>query len=119
MISQRRKRVFRTLSLLALMTANTYAASDTSEVTHLCPHLLLVGKLDPGLNDIERGLVCGDKSTDAWKTIPYTQAKFNLKNFLQERGDHHPVFSSRADTGFFSVDVGEKTRITTVTLEGG
>ena len=64
----------------------------------VCPGWTIVGPNDLNLTDVELRLFCGDPvenpkhPNDAWKLIPYSQAKIYLNNFLQERGFHHAQF---------------------------
>src|SRR5687767_14266 len=71
-------------------------------ISNRIPRVLIISsrELDPGLNDIEKRLVCGEPigkkslTGGAWAKIPLSQAKYNLTNFLQKRGYHHPSFFS-------------------------
>ena len=102
----------------------SFAAADQDSYPDLpfvalCPQFTLKGKLEPALSDTEKKLICGGEG--AWKTIPFQQAKFNLTNFLQERGYHHPVFRLVTEPGAgarFTVFAGEATRITSLTATG-
>jgi translocation and assembly module TamA len=100
----------------------------------ICPGLTVEGKLVPGLSDTERKLVCGaaEGGKGAWSEIPVPQARFNLRNFLQERGYHHPVFrtdippspavspgdsnsgSQKGEPARYTVVAGEQTRVTSL-----
>jgi translocation and assembly module TamA len=99
------------------------------EATELCRSWTLKGTLKPGLTDTERHLVCGTRQ-GAWSDIPFQQAKFNLTNFLQARGYHHPVFiqdalAAPAQPGVqppqgdhYTLIVGEPTRVTSLSAIG-
>jgi len=86
----------------------------------LCPTVTLSGKIEPGLNSSEKRLICGDPEsvTGAWKLIPPGQARYNLRNFLQERGYLHPVFTTNTEDGSISVDIGKPTRLAEIQVEG-
>src|SRR5205823_758244 len=65
-----------------------------------------------------------DPRSGAWKQIPLSQAKFNLRNFLQDRALYHPTFDTVVETGpagrreTTTVDVGRPTIATFITSEG-
>lgn len=84
-----------------------------------------MGELNPGLNDVEKRLICGDKEknpgypNEAWKTIPYGQAKYHLSVFLQSRGYLHPVFKKALAPNLdHEVQIGPKATIKEVTISG-
>ena len=85
-----------------------------------CPLIQLHGDLDPGLDDVEKGLVCGEAG-GAWAKIPFWQARYNLRNFLQKRGYLHPQFIQIHEGNGrerMRVDVGPKSTVTRITVEG-
>ena len=53
---------------LTLGANNAAGGSPTERGVRLCGRVVLTGKLDPGLTDTEKKLVCGGE--DAWKTLP-------------------------------------------------
>lgn len=95
------------IALLVLFKAsialaqNTHAQSSdvqsSKDMRHqwLCPQWEVIGNLNPGFSDSEIRLICGDSEVQSWKKIPIAQAKYYLKNFLQDRGYHHPVFKKK------------------------
>jgi outer membrane translocation and assembly module TamA len=111
----------------------TAEGGEPPPVEEICARFTLRGKLEPALTDTEKKLICGDKG--AWKTLPFTQARFNIKNFLQDRGYLHPVFIqdqmpsqeelAKAETnapprvaGHFTVEVGQPLRAASLTAVG-
>jgi translocation and assembly module TamA len=94
------------------------------EPVKLCRTFVLSHRLKVELSDVEKKLVCGDTessevSNEGWRTIPRPQARFLLKNFLQDRGYLHPKFSQSADDHVNYVDLGEVTRVTRLSVHGG
>src|SRR4051812_22031190 len=91
----------------------------------ICPAFVFVGNLSPDLSEVEKRLICGDPEqqveppNEGWRTIPYPQAKFNLTNFLQERGYFHPVFKpDYPHPGVSTVEIGYQTVVSRVILSG-
>lgn len=79
------------------------------------------------LSDEEKRLVCGDphpeaanqgdlRFDDAWKQIPFPQARYNLRNFLADRGYFHPELVQAGEHELV-VRVGEPTTIRSLTVE--
>ncbi len=88
------------------------------ETEVLCPGIEVRGKIEPGLSDTEKKLVCGDdKLQSAWKHLPFSQIRYNFSNFLQQRGYHHPQFELGAD-GHAVVDTGSVTRVFSLEAAG-
>jgi outer membrane protein assembly factor BamA len=114
--------------LAALLFAYAFcitAWSEDRQASSLCPTWIVIGKLDPGLTDGEKRLVCGDPEkkpkvpNEAWREIPFPQARYNFRNFLQERGYHHPRFRyTDSSMNRSIVELGEKTRVKGAVLEG-
>ena len=105
-----------------------WAASKEVHRTPLCTHLFLRDKIEPPLTEIEKRLVCGDPLrkgrifNEGWQEIPHSQARYNLENFLQERGYLHPSFFALPRLNQFpesdlEVDIGTKTRVSRVIVE--
>jgi translocation and assembly module TamA len=108
-------------------------AAQPPKSVDLCERVRLVGELKPGLTDTEKKLVCGDSAGNpAWKTLPFGQIEFNLKNFLQNRGYFHPTFKqdqdpstaaflpgSKQEGGHYTVEVGLPTRVSSLGEQGG
>ena len=70
-----------------------------------------------GFTDTEKRLICGDTEIqdavgDSWKDIPFSQSKFHLNTFLQDRGYYQAHYSqeSKAD-GIRIVDAGTLSRV--------
>jgi translocation and assembly module TamA len=95
----------------------------------LCSRFTLKGKIEPGLTDTEKKLICGDKDKEGWRTIPFSQAQYDIKNFLQDRGYFHPVFvedlkpssaqlAEGQEAGHFTVEIGPPTRVTSLSADG-
>ncbi|MGZ3699903.1 MAG: BamA/TamA family outer membrane protein, partial [Bdellovibrionota bacterium] len=88
----------------------------------LCPRIVLSEPVSPGLSDVEKRLLCGDPERDpgvpneAWRAIPSMQARYFLKNFLEERGYLHPEF--RQEEGHTLVVPGKKARVMSLEAEG-
>jgi len=64
----------------------------------------------------EKKLICGDHNAESWNKIPRSQAKYFARNFLQERGYLDPEFKEEGENVI--IVVGEKTRITDVSIKG-
>lgn len=66
--------------------------------TQLCRHIVLrEGHLK--LSQNERVLVCGkeDSSTEAWRSVPLTQAEYQIKVLLQNKGYLKPRFERQGE----------------------
>ncbi len=116
----------RTLTLLSLILVSLFASqrciASEPERFYFCPHILMIGRPTPDFGEVERGLICGEPSQKesptggAWAKIPFSQAKYNLKNFLQQRGYHHPLFS-QLDENFYQVEIGPQTKVKEVQIQ--
>jgi len=133
-------------SLLIVLYPIMAAARDESPEV-LCPNFILSHHLREGLSDVEKELVCGNSQSSAqsessgeapgpanegWRSIPAPQARFFLRNFLQDRGYLHPKFiqntpgtsetpnSPKADDAVIHyVELGELTRVSHLSVHGG
>ena len=81
-----------------------------------CPTVAFVGATTIRLTDVERKLLCGDPSTEGWKTIPLNQAEYFMRVFLQQRGYQNPSFI--AERGLLKVDAGAKSRVSGLDVKG-
>jgi translocation and assembly module TamA len=45
----------------------------------------------------EKRTLCGSSDTPSWQNIPFNQAEFFFRSFLQSRGYHNPSFEKRED----------------------
>lgn len=85
----------------------------------LCDHLVILGSVQPAWTPVEKRLICGDPQSEAWKSIPYSQKKYNIRNFLQERGYLHPLFvPPQVHDREIKVIVGWQTYLTDVQVIG-
>ncbi|HCM41129.1 MAG TPA: hypothetical protein DIS93_14280 [Bdellovibrionales bacterium] len=82
-------RLFHCIFIMSLVPA---AFAETIELQP-CASVQLLQPVQPAFTKSELKLLCGDRNTAAWKSIPPEQARYFLKIFLEERGYHHPVFS--------------------------
>lgn len=64
-------------------------------------------KLD--ISDVEKRMICGDKESDAYRSIPVYEAQIFLQGFLQARGHLNPVFEIK--DGKLFVDAGKKSKV--------
>lgn len=83
----------------------------------LCPHFALRGKESIDLSDTEKRLICGDPENKSWDRIPPSQAFFNLKTFLQDRGYYDPRLTTEKDKSV--VDLGTQTHVSQFEFIGG
>ncbi|HAM36466.1 MAG TPA: hypothetical protein DCP85_11135 [Elusimicrobia bacterium] len=97
------------LGLLAPVGAAGRAVHD------LCPGVRFVGA-DPGLNEVEKRLVCGDPDSEGWKRVSLPQAKGFLRAFLQRRGYGLATFQS--EDRLLVVDIGTPTVVGKFTGSG-
>ncbi len=66
--------------------------SPSSQI--LCPQRIEIqGMEEIHFTDLEMTLVCGDEDVKAWQEIPFNQARYHLKVFLQDRGFYQPDFT--------------------------
>jgi translocation and assembly module TamA len=100
----------------ALLSACVHAPPRSTD-WQLCPSFRIRGKIEPGLNETEKNLVCGDPKQEEWSQLPRWQAEYNFKNFLQDRALYRPKFITEPN-GEVLVDVGEPTRVSKVTSVG-
>lgn len=91
------------------------SAADSPKTKDLCPRVRIVGD-DPGLNEVEKRLVCGNEEGEGWKKVPLNEAEYFLRAFLQRRGYHYPRFEAQNET--LTVLVGTKTIIKELTGTG-
>lgn len=57
----------------------------------------------------EKHTLCGSADAPSWQNIPFNQAEFFFRSFLQSRGYHNPVFEKR--DGKLYVKAGKRTVI--------
>ena len=101
--------------LASLLPTSSWAIAP--DVQEICPdRVVLIGKEKIKFNALEKVFLCGDPSTESWKTIPFNQVQFHISTFLEERGYHHPTFSEKGD--ILEVNPGEKSFLKKVTLQG-
>jgi outer membrane translocation and assembly module TamA len=104
------------LPLILCSGAQAFGKKHTKEV---CPNLVITHQISSDFNSNEKRLACGkypgDDSNlvDAWEVLPENQRRFNITNFLQARGYHHPVFTIH-DGGVLWVDPGPMSLATSV-----
>jgi translocation and assembly module TamA len=99
--------------LLLALASPMFAASSGGKGP--CPGVVFTGPAVK-LTEVERKLLCGDPSTEGWAMIPSNQAEYFMRAFLQQRGYQDPRF--RLSGGVLSVDIGPKTRVTELRVEG-
>jgi len=92
-----------------------FAATGPPAVVDLCPRVRLIGP-DPGLNEVEKRLVCGNDQSEGWKHIPLNESEHFMRAFLQRRGYDYPRFS--VDGERLTVRVGTQTLITKLVGRG-
>lgn len=80
-----------------------------------CPRISLHGD-DPGLNEVEKRLVCGSQDSEGWKEVPLPQAEKFMRAFLQRRGYHFPAFAAEDER--LDVRVGTRTLVTQLVSTG-
>lgn len=67
-------------------------------------------------NANEIKLICGDPEVYTWSTIPRSQALYNIRNFLQDRGYFYPEFEEK--DGVTTVHMGVKTKVSEIIPTG-
>lgn len=105
------------LILLFFLTIPPVRADDVL----LCPEIRITGDQKISLTEVEKRLVCGDPETqfEGWKKIPLSQAIYNLKNYLQDRGYHRPTIHWKTpEQPETIVEMGPITRVTEIQLVG-
>lgn len=75
--------------LLFTLLIISYQAISKTEV---CPDIFIADKTEISFTKTEKKLVCGDRETEAYQKIPFYQAQFFLKGFLQSRSYLNPKF---------------------------
>lgn len=75
----------------------------------ICGVYHYVGKRRVVFTANEKNLICGFKDVNAWRDIPYNQAKFHIRTFLQERAYYFPRFEKVGNKNL--VYLGERTRV--------
>jgi translocation and assembly module TamA len=60
----------------------------------------------------EKRTLCGSAASPSWQNIPFNQAEFFFRSFLQSRGYHNPTFEKREDKLF--VKPGKLTVVTRI-----
>lgn len=110
--------------LFAAVTALLYAAPlyawkvppSKPQMLSICPGFKMEAGYHIRFNANEKRLICGDMKARAWAEIPLSQAKYNIRNFLQDRGYYYPLFSVK--NGEVVVDPGKQTRLRKIIVEG-
>ncbi len=102
--------------LALVMACLPVYASDSYPplLQQLCPKLALRGKVKLSFSETEKKLVCGDPKSESWKDIPHSQAFFNLRTFLQDKGYY---LSTIASTDPFIIDLGSPSYSTGVVIK--
>ena len=85
----------------------------------LCPTVQIDQVHELNLTEMEHRLVCGDDPKmgaqgAAWSQVPPSQARLQLKSFLQARGFNRPQF--QIENGILNVVVGTPTVVTEIIL---
>ncbi|MBF0104394.1 MAG: BamA/TamA family outer membrane protein [Deltaproteobacteria bacterium] len=88
---------------------------DASELA-VCGNYKIQTKKTVRFTTEEKKLICGDKSTNSWKSIPVTEAQYFIKVFLQGRGYYFPVFEMTGSSVL--VKTGELTLIKDIKVTG-
>jgi translocation and assembly module TamA len=111
-------KVFFAVFAILLGVQSAQAQAPQGESIELCPGFTIIGDIRPGLTGTEERLICGDPKTDSWRTIPYIQKKYSLKNFLQQRGFLHPLFKPPSQLNpHVTVLVGWQTLVTDIKVD--
>lgn len=79
--------MLRMLVLLSLFF--TYQAISKTEV---CSNIVIGDGTEISFTQTEKKLICGDKETAAYQDIPFYQAQYFIKGFLQSRSYLNPQF---------------------------
>lgn len=96
--------------------ASCFARAREERIAQPCPGVKIIGE-SVDFTEVEKRLFCGDPQSDGWREIPWTQAAFHLRAFLQQRALLRPTFE-RDDSGVLVVHTGEATRVTALIAEG-
>lgn len=76
---------------LFLITLIFFSLNAFSE-TEVCSNIFILNDNDISFSETEKRLICGDKNSEAYKDIPFYQAQFFIKGFLQSRSYLNPEF---------------------------
>jgi translocation and assembly module TamA len=83
----------------------------------VCDGIVFSRPIAPSLDSVERRLVCGDpQAREAWRRVPFNQAEFHLKTFLQARGYQQVRFERGRE--ILKVLIEDPTRVTKVFVTG-
>ena len=85
-----------------------YSANVNAETEEFCS-VRIESPKGISFSETERLWICGDPTSEAWSTIPVSQKKLFLKNFLQSRGFHNPKF--KQESNLLIVDAGVETKV--------
>lgn len=98
------------LAFLSLFTWSAQAKTPEAKQPQIvCPdRVMLIGDKIK-FTALEKIFLCGDPDSAPWSHIPLAQAKFHMRNFLQDRGYHHPQFREEGDA--LIVETGAPTKL--------
>lgn len=81
-----------------------------------CSHITFEIDKKLKFTEAEARLMCGDSSLAPWASIPRSQARYFIKNFLETRGYYYPTFEDTKDQ--LIVNVGPLTLVEEFQVEG-
>lgn len=115
------KRILLAIAVLASFLCSTalagkYDRAKLLRARPICGNYFIESEAPITFNGNETRLICGDPNVPAWQKIPESQARYNLKNFLQARGFNYPNF--RKEEKKIVIDPGECTRVKEIVVEG-
>lgn len=93
---------------MAALLAGLLLPANAADKASDCPGVVFTGA-NISLTAVEKRLVCGDPDSEAWREVPWAQAKGFLTAFLQQRGYHAPEFTAKG--GRLHVDSGPLTKV--------
>lgn len=91
----------------------------------LCPHISIFGDPSystPNFSDTEKRLICGDSDQKdaigkSWSQVPFSQARFHMNTFLQDRGYYQAKYDiSNDESPSMKVDLGQITYVSQVSV---
>lgn len=87
--------------------------------TEVCSNVFIGDNTDISFTQTEKKLICGDSETSAYQEIPFYQAQFFLRGFLQSRSYLNPKFEVKNNSLFiFPGDIAHLKKVTALSEDG-
>lgn len=83
------------MRLFSVLFVGAFFLSSISQAETLCSRFITPDSIKWSTS--EKRTLCGSEAAPSWQNIPFNQAEFFFRSFLQSRGYHKPVFEKQDD----------------------